>query len=68
MLDENPEHETKLRDVLEFFLCKICKQNEVTHVNLPCSHLVTCLDCTTTQDLCIICRKKLTGSLKVYIS
>lgn len=49
-------------------LCKICMTNELSILFLPCKHLVCCKNCSVTLNHCCICRRVITGYLRVYLS
>lgn len=49
-------------------LCKVCLENELSVVFMPCKHMVCCSDCSVTCDKCIICRQNITSFLKIFIS
>ncbi|CAL1528891.1 unnamed protein product [Lymnaea stagnalis] len=48
--------------------CKICMDEEVCVVFLPCGHLVCCATCAPALNSCPICRAKIRGSVRTYIS
>ena len=37
--------------------CKICMDNEVEVVLLPCGHSVSCVNCADKLKICPVCRK-----------
>ena len=51
-------------------LCKICMENEISFVFIPCGHLITCENCALSENLknCPMCRKQITTLLKTYLS
>ncbi|KAJ8311086.1 hypothetical protein KUTeg_005731 [Tegillarca granosa] len=49
-------------------LCKICLDNDVSIVFLPCGHLVSCVDCSHAIRKCPICRVFVKGTLKSILS
>ena len=51
-------------------LCKICMENEISFVFIPCGHLITCENCALSENLknCPMCRKQITTRLKTYLS
>jgi len=49
-------------------LCKICMDNPLQMVFLPCGHLSTCEDCSKNLKECPICRQNITGKVKTYWS
>ena len=50
--------------------CKICMENEISFVFIPCGHLITCENCAVNGDLkiCPMCRKQITKRVKTYLS
>lgn len=46
-------------------ICKICCEEMVSIVFLPCGHLVSCAQCSPALKKCPICRKPIKGSTKV---
>ena len=63
---ENLEYQAKNLEKERF--CKICIQAEICYAFIPCGHQVTCENCVTELKDCPICRKKITNSLKIYLS
>ncbi|KAL4232519.1 Baculoviral IAP repeat-containing protein 2 [Mactra antiquata] len=49
-------------------LCKVCLDNSVSIVFLPCGHLVTCADCAPAMRKCPICRALVKGTVRTYMS
>lgn len=49
-------------------LCKICQENEVRMVILPCGHLISCSDCISFIANCTVCNQAVKGSVKVYLA
>ncbi|XP_050447704.1 E3 ubiquitin-protein ligase XIAP-like isoform X1 [Cataglyphis hispanica] len=47
------------RKLKEARLCKICMDNELAIVFLPCGHLATCDNCTPALTTCPLCRLKI---------
>jgi len=44
--------------------CKICQEEPVSAVFLPCGHLVTCKKCLFFVDTCPVCRETIRGRVK----
>lgn len=63
-LEEQEEEEEREKHLL----CKICMSNDLSILFLPCKHLVCCKNCSITFSNCCICRKDITGFLKVFLS
>ncbi|XP_052808113.1 putative inhibitor of apoptosis [Mya arenaria] len=59
------EENKKLKDQQ---LCKICMDKEVCITFLPCGHLATCLDCSTSLHECPMCRRKIEDKVRTYWS
>ncbi|KAG8173533.1 hypothetical protein JTE90_016429 [Oedothorax gibbosus] len=56
--------ETKTVD----FQCKICMDEQVGVVFLPCGHLVSCPRCAQRISNCPMCRKQITALVRTYLS
>ena len=69
--DSNVSDEELLREnqqMKEQKQCKVCMDHEVGVVFLPCAHLVVCTSCAPTLTKCVICRKTITNTVRVYMS
>jgi len=49
-------------------MCKICMDNDVGVVFLPCGHLVSCTSCATAFPNCALCRQPIRGVVRAYLS
>ncbi|XP_066156172.1 death-associated inhibitor of apoptosis 1-like [Euwallacea fornicatus] len=49
-------------------LCKICLQQEVGVVFLPCGHIVSCVECSSALKSCPVCRKPLEATVRAFLS
>ncbi len=49
-------------------MCKICMDNEVNIVFLPCGHLVSCQNCAPAIKKCAVCRSLIRGTVRTYLS
>ena len=50
--------------------CVICQDNDLEVAFLPCAHFCTCLKCfkqLDTDKICIICKSKSDGGIKVFV-
>ncbi|KAL3882074.1 hypothetical protein ACJMK2_028447 [Sinanodonta woodiana] len=54
------------RELRDATLCKICMENTISVVFLPCGHLVTCPDCAPAMRKCPICRTLIKGTVKTF--
>ncbi|TMW39839.1 hypothetical protein DOY81_015081, partial [Sarcophaga bullata] len=59
------EENRKLKDAR---LCKVCLDEEVGVVYLPCGHLVTCVQCAPGVNQCPMCRTAIKGFVRTYLS
>ena len=73
--NNNLEAQTKyLEDQAKNFeeerLCKICMENQISFVFIPCGHFITCENCAVNGDLkiCPMCRKQIIKRLKTFLS
>lgn len=48
--------------------CKICMSNEVGVVFLPCGHLLSCLLCASSLQICPLCRSVIKGRVRTFLS
>lgn len=58
------EENRRLKDAR---LCKICMDEEVGVLYVPCAHLVTCLQCAQSITSCPLCRKEINGFIKTFL-
>ncbi|CAI9717319.1 baculoviral IAP repeat-containing protein 7-A [Octopus vulgaris] len=47
-------------------LCKICLDEDLNVVFLPCGHLVSCVSCAAALSNCPLCRKIVHGMVKIF--
>ncbi|XP_069131319.1 E3 ubiquitin-protein ligase XIAP-like [Argopecten irradians] len=66
--DERIQREAEIEDLRMRLKCKVCLENELEMVFLPCCHLCTCVDCETLLTKCPICREQKTGKNNSMIS
>lgn len=59
------EENEKLR---EMQTCKICMERPVNTTLLPCGHLICCDMCAARLNRCPICRKRIKGTVKTFMS
>lgn len=62
--DSLQEENKRLRDARE---CKICMNNEIGVVFVPCGHLVTCVQCAVACVSCPICRATINGQVRTFL-
>lgn len=48
--------------------CKVCGENEVSILVLPCRHLCVCKDCESKFDSCPICNSMKSATLQIFLS
>jgi hypothetical protein len=56
------------RQLKEQRQCKICMDEEVCVAFIPCGHLVCCSTCAPALNQCPICRAKIRGTIRTYMS
>uniref|UniRef100_A0A9I3VTV8 RING-type domain-containing protein n=1 Tax=Biomphalaria glabrata TaxID=6526 RepID=A0A9I3VTV8_BIOGL len=49
-------------------VCKMCLDNEVSVVFLPCGHLVSCSECSSAVSKCPMCRADVKGIVRAFLS
>lgn len=47
--------------------CKICFQEEVEVAFVPCGHMITCISCAITFNLCPVCKRAYNEFFRVFI-
>lgn len=60
------EEENRL--LKEARLCKICMDNEVGIVFLPCGHLTVCVNCAPNLTDCPVCRSAIKATVRTFLS
>lgn len=60
------EEENRL--LKEARLCKICMDNEVGIVFLPCGHLASCVNCAPNLQDCPVCRSAIKATVRTFLS
>ncbi|XP_055883428.1 death-associated inhibitor of apoptosis 2-like isoform X1 [Biomphalaria glabrata] len=58
----------KNNELRQQIVCKICLDQEVTVIFLPCGHLVSCTECATAMKDCPVCRMNIKGTVRAFIS
>ena len=56
------------RQLKERNLCKICLDNEICILFIPCRHVATCEECADAIKQCPICRALIVGTLKTFLA
>ncbi|OXA38549.1 baculoviral IAP repeat-containing protein 7 [Folsomia candida] len=65
---ENNNMEEELQQLRKATQCKICMDNGVEVVFLPCGHLVSCTRCATALSNCAVCRQPIKAYVKTYLA
>ncbi|XP_071443953.1 death-associated inhibitor of apoptosis 2-like [Hetaerina americana] len=60
--------EEENRRFRESRLCKVCLDEEVGVVFLPCGHLVSCVHCAPSLKDCPMCRRSIGATVRTYLS
>ncbi|XP_069099293.1 baculoviral IAP repeat-containing protein 7 isoform X2 [Pleurodeles waltl] len=58
----------QLRQLQEERVCKICMDNQVSVVFVPCGHLVVCTECAPELSDCPICRASIHDTIRTFMS
>ena len=58
----------EFNELQEQRLCKVCLDEEINMVFLPCGHLVCCSVCAPALSKCPICRTAITDTVRTYLS
>merc|ERR550534_1118349 len=62
------EKDSEIQDLQNWRNCKVCMQEEVDQVFIPCGHVICCKICITQLQTCPICRKPIVDTLLAYFS
>ena len=60
--------EREIQTLKESRSCKVCMDQEVSHVFIPCGHAICCGKCVGNVKRCPMCRASIQGSLIAYFS
>lgn len=55
------------KELKDLTICKICLDEKVSIVFLPCGHLVSCPQCAPALTKCPICRKGIKGTVRTNL-
>lgn len=69
--DQDPEARSLIeenRQLKEAKTCKVCFDEEVNIVFLPCGHLACCNNCAPALRNCPICRAFIRGTVRIFLS
>ncbi|CAH1125871.1 unnamed protein product [Ceutorhynchus assimilis] len=64
---EHCKDSEKLSRMMEAMTCKICMDNRLDSVFMPCAHVVACSECAVRIDRCPLCRSEITQAQKLYM-
>ena len=61
--------QVKNKELEDARLCKVCMEDEISYVFLPCGHLCTCENCAVNGNLkdCPLCRVKIEKRNKIFM-
>jgi len=62
------QNDREIQDLQRWRKCKVCMENEVDQVFIPCGHVICCKTCITKLQICPICRKSIDDTLLAYFS
>ncbi|XP_078615353.1 baculoviral IAP repeat-containing protein 2-like [Branchiostoma floridae x Branchiostoma japonicum] len=66
--DKIPTQESELERLREERMCKICMEEEMEIVFVPCGHFAVCQNCSASLHHCPMCRKNIDGTVRAYMS
>jgi len=66
--DEHKELLEENKRLLDVKTCKVCQDEEVNVVFLPCGHLACCNNCAPLLSSCAICRSVIRGTVRVFLA
>ena len=62
---ENKDGESSMCEALR---CKICLEERISAILLPCAHAYACSTCVSRLDKCCLCREPIKSTKKIYIN
>lgn len=65
--DHCKDSEEKLNRIIEAMTCRICMDNRLDSVFMPCAHVVACSTCAARIDRCPLCRSEITQAQKLFM-
>ncbi|GLG97781.1 Death-associated inhibitor of apoptosis 2 [Gryllus bimaculatus] len=68
LLESESSLEEENRRLKEARLCKICMDEEVGAVFVPCGHLATCVNCAASVQDCPMCRQPIKATVRTFLS
>lgn len=60
--------EEENRKLKEAKLCKICMDQDLNIVFLPCGHLISCSKCAANLKECPLCRQMIKGTVRTFLA
>ncbi|XP_077227487.1 BOI-related E3 ubiquitin-protein ligase 1-like [Tasmannia lanceolata] len=66
--EDRRETEKAIRENQDRRSCRVCRENDVSVLLLPCRHLCLCKDCETKLDSCPICNSVKNATLQIFMS
>ncbi|XP_060536627.1 E3 ubiquitin-protein ligase MYLIP [Cylas formicarius] len=61
------DSEERLTRFIEAMTCKICMDNKIDSVFIPCSHVVACTECAARIEKCPLCRTEISQAQKLFM-
>lgn len=55
------------KSMRESLTCRECLHEKVQTLFLPCAHLITCESCANAMDDCKLCKKKILGTVRIFL-
>ena len=56
-----------LMKISESFVCRVCADNDVNTVFVPCGHIVCCQTCSSQMDCCPVCKCHVQTTQTVFL-
>jgi len=49
-------------------MCKQCNVTQVQVLTLPCAHVVICEECSELLETCPLCKERILGTVRIFMS
>ena len=66
--EEIKEKEREVERFRSRLQCKVCLDEQVGTLFLPCRHLICCVNCAVSVNKCPLCREKIIGTIKTFVN
>lgn len=55
------------KEIPDSMICKVCYNERLEVLFIPCGHIATCISCSVTVNCCALCRKPFYFCLRIFM-